>query len=90
MLGDNLLNNGRYSFIGEKVLEQFLLLLRLELTNVNAIDVGNLYLICLYFNALNVLKLSQRPPLSHIFLHFIDVLYKYHIELTLLSTLPII
>ena len=60
------------------------------MTNINAVDVRYLYLIRLNFDTLDVFELSQSPSLPHVFLHLVNVLYKYLIQLALLIHLLLI
>jgi hypothetical protein len=82
-----MLNNWGYSLIREEVFKQFLFLLGLKLTYVNTVDIWDLDLIGLNLYAFNILELSECPPLSHIFLHLLDMLNEYMVKLTFVSEL---
>lgn len=90
LLGEDLLDDRGNSIICKEILEKLFLFLRFKLANINAVDVRYLYLIRLNFDTLDVFELSQSPSLPHVFLHLVNVLYKYLIQLALLIHLLLI
>lgn len=75
------------SFICEKVLKEFLLILWFKLADIDAIDVWDFNLLSLDFDALDVFQLSERPPLPHIFLHLSYMLQENAVEFAVISIL---
>lgn len=74
LCGEDSSHHNGYSVISEKALQKAFLLLGFELADVDRIDVRDFNLVRPDLDALNVLKLSECPPLSHILLHASNML----------------
>jgi hypothetical protein len=90
LLGEDLLDDRGNSIICKEILEKLFLFLRFKLAYINAVNIRYLYLISLNLDTFDVFELSQSPSLPHVFLHLVDVLDKYLIQLALLIHLLLI
>ena len=76
LCGEDSSNHDGDPVISEKAFEKAFLLLGFELADVDRIDVRDFNLVRPDLDALNVLKLSECPPLSHVLLHAAHMLYE--------------
>lgn len=84
LCGNNSPDYGSDPLISEEVLKYPLFLLGLELADVDATQLGDVYLIGFYLMSLNILQLREGLPLPQILLHLINVLNEYLVHLALL------
>lgn len=70
--------------ISKEVLKNSLLLLRLKLADVDATQVGDVYLIGPYLMRFNILQLCECLPLPQVLFHLIDAFNEYLVHLALL------
>lgn len=82
--GHNSPDYGRDPLISKEVLKNSLLLLGLELADVYATQVRDVYLIGSYLMRFNILKLREGLPLPQVLLHLINAFNEYLVHLALL------
>jgi hypothetical protein len=70
--------------ISKEVLKNPLLLLGLELADVDATQIGDVYLIGSYLMRFNILQLREGLPLPEVLLHLVNVFNEYLVHFTLL------